>query len=316
MKKWLKIGLILILSLSGCRQSIIVDEGPFTVDNTGKFPEGRYVINHHSYYGVGYLFDLADEPEFKDLEVYIIHSEMEMALLLAIMIDHYVLDFYYVEDRIIDYEQTRLYLTALLVNEVEIEDGILDLPSLKQAKTVYTYSFTYDFKEIHQVENAIDEWTYGYKTSLVSDREKAEYSLIDLLEQAAYDDEALNDDNRMDAAYTALGVFQEGLAVCNGYSQAYMGLLKDLDIPAIMVSSEKDDHAWNMIYVDKAWFYVDATWEDDTYATSEYWTYFLLDQAELEVDHRFDSGRGETLNAEDYIRFAEYVFPKTNDAMN
>jgi transglutaminase/protease-like cytokinesis protein 3 len=137
---------------------------------------------------------------------------------------------------------------------------------------------------------------------------------MDMLEAVVYDDAALNDEARTDDGFTAIGVFQDGQAVCNGYSQAYMGLLKDMDIPAILISSDVDDHAWNMIYIDGEWSYVDSTWEDDTYETSDNWYYFLLDQEELEYDHRFDSGNGDTLNAKDYLEFAHYVFPKTSDA--
>jgi hypothetical protein len=314
MKKILSVMFVCLLVLSGCTKNIIINEDPYLSDNKGKLPEGRYEINTHPYYGVGLIFDLSDEIEFKDLDVYIVHSEMELALLMAIHIDELAYDFYYVEDRELDYEKIWPYLTALLVNEVEIEDGYVDLPKENPTNTFYSYTFTYNMDKTHKVENAIDEWTYEYKSSYFSDHDKAEYSLMDMLEAVVYDDAALNDEERTDDGYTALGVFQDGQAVCNGYSQAYMGILKDMDIPAILISSDIDDHAWNMIYVDNTWSYVDSTWEDDTYATSDNWYYFLLDQEELEYDHRFDSGNGDTLNAKDYLEFAHYVFPQINDA--
>mgnify|MGYP001810266983 CR=1 FL=1 len=315
MRKLIILSLLLILGLSGCIKHIPA-ENPYNVDHTGQLPQGRYALNTHPYYGVGYVFDLADEPEFEDLEVYLVYGEMELALLLAIQIDNRAMDFYYVEDRDLDYDQVWLYLNALVVNDYELESGVVDVPETNPTSYYYTYTFTYDFTRTNKVENAIDEWTYELKSSFYTDEEKAEYSLMTMLEAVEYDDAALEDPERTDDAFTALGVFQDGLAVCNGYSQAYMGLLKDLDVPAIMVGSDVDDHAWNMVYVDGVWSYVDATWEDDTYATSDLWYYFLIDQETLEEDHNWDSGRFDTLNAKDFQAFAAYVFPQTKNAQD
>ena len=312
MRKILIAGLLVLFSLSGCLKAIPVDqEGPYTIDHTGEVPQGRYDVNTHPYYGVGYIFDLDDSPEFEGLDVYVVHNEMELALLMAIHIDMLAYDFYYVEDRALDYDKADLYLNALLVNEVDIEAGQVDVPEENPTASYYTYTFTYEFDRTQTVENTIDEWTYDLKSSNYSDHEKAEYVLMTMLEAVVYDDAALNDEAREDDAFTALGVFNDGQAVCNGYSQAYMGLLKDLDVPSIMVGSDKDDHAWNMVYVDSQWSYVDSTWEDDTYATSDYWYYFLIDRQTLEKDHHWDSGWGDTLDGNDYSAFADYVFPQT-----
>jgi len=313
MRKLIVLSLIVVLGLSGCIKQI-PRENPYTVDHTGQLPPGRYAINTHPYFGVGYVFDLADEPEFEDLDVYVVYGEMELALLLAIQIDNRALDFYYVEDRDLDYDQVWLYLNALVVNDYEIESGVAEVPEKDPTASYYTYTFTYDFSRTSKVENTIDEWTYDLKSGAYTDRDKAEFSLMTMLEAVEYDDAALEDESRTDNAFTAMGVFQDGQAVCNGYSQAYMGLLKDLDVPAIMVGSDVDDHAWNMVYVEGTWSYVDATWEDDTYATSDNWYYFLIDQATLEQDHHWDSGRFNTLNASDFQALATYVFPQTKNA--
>jgi transglutaminase/protease-like cytokinesis protein 3 len=249
-----------------------------------------------------------------DLDVYIVHSEMELALLLTIHIDNLAHDFYYIEDRELNYEKVWPYLFSLLINDVTIENGELKLPEFKPKEPVYKYSFTYDFMIFHEVENTIDKWTFPYKTSFYSNRDRAEFSLADMLKNVEYDDAALEDESRTDAAFSAYGVFGEGQAVCNGYSQAYMGLLKDLDIPSILVASQVDDHAWNMVYVENEWLYVDATWEDDFSGDTRYWTYFLINQTELEEDHQFDSGSKDTLNAKDYLDFAHYIFPQTKEA--
>ncbi len=314
MKRMIWMSLVLMMVLSGCIKQIVIDKDPYTNTNAGKLPDGRYEINNHPYYGVGYVFDLSDESEFEGLDVYVVHNEKELALLMAIHIDQLAQDFYYVEDRELNYDKVWPYLYSLLVNEVTIVEGEVKLPESKPTETFYTYTFTYDFKSLHIVENTIDEWTYKYKSSSYSDHDRAEFSLGDMLKEVEYDDAALDDETRTDVAFSAYGVFEEGLAVCNGYAQAYMGILKDLDVPSILVASQIDDHAWNMVYVDGEWSYVDATWEDEYYENSEFWTYFLINQTELEEDHRFDSGTYDTLNAKDYFDFARYIFPQTKEA--
>lgn len=307
--------LIVLLGLSGCFKQI-PDDNPYTVDHTGKLPEGRYEINTHPYYGVGYVFDLADDPEFEGYDVYVVHSEMELALLMAITIDRLNLDLYYVEDRELDYDEVWMYLNALEVNDYNGEYGEIDVPENNPTATIYTVEFTYDLSRINTVENTIDAWTADLKTNAYDDYDQAEQALMTMLEKVEYDDAALLDEDRLDDAFTAMGVFKDGQAVCNGYSQAYMGMLKDLDIPALMVGSDADDHAWNLVYVDETWSYVDATWEDDTYATSDYWYYFLIDLQTLNQDHHWDSGFFGTMNAKDYQDFAYYVFPQTKTAQD
>ena len=314
MKRIITLSLIVMMVLSGCIKQIVIDKDPYTNTNAGKLPEGRYEVNSHTYYGIGYIFDLSDESEFTDMEVYIVHSEKELAMLMAIHIDQLAQDFYYVEDRELNYDKVWPYLYSLLVNEVTIVEGVVELPVSKPTETFFKYTFTYEFSTLHEVENTIDEWTYQYKSSSFSNHDKAENSLIDMLKEVEYDDAAVDDETRTDAAYSAYGVFAEGQAVYNGYSQAYMGMLKDLDVPSILVASQVDDHAWNMVFVDGEWSYVDATWEDEYYETSEFWHYFLIDQTELESDHRFDSGSEDTLNAKEYVDFAKYVFPQTKKA--
>jgi len=313
MRKLILLCMGVLLGLGGCIKQIPI-QAPYIIDRGSQFPTGRYEINTHPYYGVGYVFDLADEPEFDALKVYVVHDEMELALLMAIAMDSLAKDLYFIEDRDLDYDKMWLFLSALAVNEVGIDASVVEVPQTLPSATVAVYTFTYDFTRIAKVENTIDEWTYELKSSVYSDREKAEFSLMTLLEAVEYDDEALKDSERTDDAFTAMGVFQDGQAVCNGYAQAYMGLLKDLNVPAIMVGSDVEDHAWNLVYVEETWSYVDSTWEDESYATTDSWYYFLIDQNTLEIDHRWDSGRGDTLNAQAYQLFADYVFPQIKNA--
>ena len=66
------------------------------------------------------------------------------------------------------------------------------------------------------------------------------------------------------SSYYLEGVFNYGLAVCDGISKAYCVLAGLEDIKCVRVTS--DNHAWNKVYIDvdgdgeKTWFGSDATW--------------------------------------------------------
>lgn len=87
-----------------------------------------------------------------------------------------------------------------------------------------------------------------------------------------------------------------------------MALLKDLDIPAMIISSSIDDHAWNMVYINGEWYFYDVTWEDSDGIDDEYFFYYELSLEDLKIDHRFDESNSELLSYDDYVDFAEYVF--------
>jgi len=61
------------------------------------------------------------------------------------------------------------------------------------------------------------------------------------------------------SAYDALVV---GSAVCQGYSLAYDYLLGRAGVECDVISSDGIDHAWNLVTVDGATYYVDCTWDD------------------------------------------------------
>lgn len=63
---------------------------------------------------------------------------------------------------------------------------------------------------------------------------------------------------------TEYDVLVRGSAVCQGYAEAYMDLLRRVGIECIIVTSEEMNHAWNQVKLDGAWYHVDVTWDDPT----------------------------------------------------
>lgn len=79
-------------------------------------------------------------------------------------------------------------------------------------------------------------------------------------------------------AWFAEGVFEEGLAVCEGYAKATAIMAGIENIPALVVMNET--HAWNKVFVNGNWFEFDATHGDVSSSAKEYTTYttFLFDK--------------------------------------
>jgi hypothetical protein len=84
------------------------------------------------------------------------------------------------------------------------------------------------------------------------------------------------------------GVFENGLAICTGYAEAAQTLLGELEVEAITVHN--DDHAWNMVQLDGAWYHLDVTWDDpvpDEPGRVVY-NYFLVSDGTLSETRAFE----------------------------
>ena len=92
---------------------------------------------------------------------------------------------------------------------------------------------------------------------------------------------------------TAYGVLIEHYGLCGGYTDAMAIFLNKYNIPNFKVVSE--NHIWNAVYIDDAWYHLDLTWDDpvltDGTDTLEY-TFFLITTQELKDletnQHHFD----------------------------
>ena len=94
------------------------------------------------------------------------------------------------------------------------------------------------------------------------------------------------------ANYYGYDCLVNNLAVCEGYSGAYMDLLKRVGIPSIRIMSPGMDHTWNMIQLDNKWYHVDITWDDPSFNKKDIegyvsHDYFLMSDATMQdQDHK------------------------------
>lgn len=69
-------------------------------------------------------------------------------------------------------------------------------------------------------------------------------------------------------AHSVLGVFRDKAAVCEGYAKTFQLLLNACKVDNVYVTGEgvisggKENHAWNLVSIDGAWYWYDLTWDD------------------------------------------------------
>ncbi len=162
--------------------------------------------------------------------------------------------------------------------------------------TLYMEYYDYDrqaiMAEMEKVLALIDE--------NMTDLEKAlfihDYLCIDV--EYAYED-YLQGKVSSDA-HSLKGAILDKIAVCDGYASAFQYYMTLLDIPCNIVTNA--NHAWNQVYIDGNWYFVDATWDDsvwDDYGNVSH-LYFMKSEDAME-NHDWSTASGyEAGNNTDY----------------
>lgn len=98
--------------------------------------------------------------------------------------------------------------------------------------------------------------------------------------------------------YNIYGALVNRECVCEGYARAFKYLLDELDIPCVMIigtatnsQGETENHAWNYVQLNGAWYAVDTTWDDPvvvgggTASEESKYKYFLVGREVIDQDH-------------------------------
>lgn len=87
--------------------------------------------------------------------------------------------------------------------------------------------------------------------------------------------------------YSAYGALVDKNAVCEGYSKAFALLCSKSGINSFLVRgvSKEQNHMWNTVNIDNAWYNIDVTWDDQNINGNPTYSYFNLTDAELNIDH-------------------------------
>ena len=89
--------------------------------------------------------------------------------------------------------------------------------------------------------------------------------------------------------YGADAIFR-GKGVCDSYSKAFSMLCYTAGIGVRRVTSDAQNHAWNLLQIGSEWYQVDVTWDDPSGSTeavsgSENYNYFCLSDEVMYLDH-------------------------------
>ena len=114
-----------------------------------------------------------------------------------------------------------------------------------------------------QIDRTVEEWLGGISMS-DSDYDKVKYVYELLAGNTEYLPGAENSQN-------IISVFLTRQTVCQGYACAVQYLLGQLGMEGAIVSGSArgESHAWNLIRMDGAYYYLDATWGNTEYRNGD-----------------------------------------------
>lgn len=135
-------------------------------------------------------------------------------------------------------------------------------------KVTFTARYTLDKSQVEErkalIAACVTEILNGMGDP-AGDYEKLKYLYEYLIENTDYD---LNAPENQ----TICSVFLYNRSVCQGYAKAFQLLCMEAGIPSVLVTGtvpSGEGHAWNLVYADGDWYYVDPTWGDARYRMSD-----------------------------------------------
>lgn len=276
-------------------------------------------VNPERYYGLDHSFIQAGLPSYvTETNVFRIQDEKEVALLATILYHQDILQFNYVSEHAFSLNKIFAYMESLLPSSFKL--SLSELSYTQQDEVVLTLYALEIQNVLSYPEDNLESYTRTWVDTLIDPNDtpsnKIKILHDNLVTRIHYDTSILDLDLTQISShpsFEAMGLFLNETAVCSGYARAFNALAKEANIPSIMISSQSMNHAWNLVYDGTDWVFVDVTFDDPIpdLANKVRYTYFMLDEAKFIQDgkHWFDESTDQTLSAQDYLDFAEYVYP-------
>ncbi len=183
------------------------------------------------------------------------------------------------------------------------------------------FNLTVEEKELDDVDRILAE---AIKPGM-SDLEKIRAIHNWLVRNVRYDTEGLASGNIPETSFTAEGLFETRIAVCDGYAKAFVVLATRAGFDAIRVTgtgfngSSTELHAWNQVKWNGNWYNVDVTWDDPVtdsdYGDNLQYTYFMIPDSVIDLDHNAQSEKNSCTSPQPVDQFIENVIDEEKQAL-
>ena len=140
----------------------------------------------------------------------------------------------------------------------------------------------YSNNDIKLINAKVEEIEKEIWNSSMSNEDKIKEAHNYIINNSKYDKDRSDINIVKYKSDTAYGSLLEGYSLCGGYTDAMELFLEDMGIKSYKISSE--NHVWNAVYLNDAWYHLDLTWDDpittDGSDILEY-NFFLITTSEL-----------------------------------
>ncbi len=180
-----------------------------------------------------------------------------------------------------------IYLEYFYTASLECSFDPVNAPNVYNVKLTFNGN-TEDYKQIHsKTTEKADAIIAAIITEDMSERDKIKAIHDYLILNCAYDYNNYVMGTVQPRSRLAIGVFEDKLSVCQGYTAAFNLLCREVGIRSVVIKgtspSSTDEHAWNLVLVDGRLYHIDVTHDDpvpDTKGKVSY-RYFMLTDAEM-----------------------------------
>ncbi len=168
-----------------------------------------------------------------------------------------------------------------------------DTPVKTAFTAKYTMSATDEERALSQIRKYVSDYKSGISVS-ASDYEKVKYTYKFLIDNTEYVLDSKDNQN-----ICSVMIYHQ--SVCLGYAKAMQYLLGEVGIRSTVVegfAASGEPHAWNMVHIDNAYYYVDVTWGDSSYTNGNSavrllngvnYDYLNITTEELSFTHEIDN---------------------------